>query len=87
MPTTRNAHPTATARRGGIRRAGDCTTADAAKIEPATAPATAWLPMPMTPETNDGATAVNSPITAKPANVAVAPVTKTCRTSAGTDSR
>ena len=35
------------------------------------APATAWLPMPMTWATNAGATAVNKPITAKPANAAV----------------
>ena len=41
-------------------------------MELAIAPATAWLEMPMTPATNDGATALKSPITAKPANAAVA---------------
>ncbi len=87
MPSTRIAQPIATARCDSMRRAANCATADAAKMEPATAPATAWLSMPMTPATNDGATAVNSPVTAKPANAAVAPVTKTCRTSAGIDSR
>src|SRR3954453_18748540 len=43
--------------------------------------------MPTTPDTNDGATAAKSPVTAKPANAASEATTKTARTSAGTDNR
>lgn len=43
--------------------------------------------MPMTLLTNDGATAVNRPITANPAKAAVAARTNVARTSVGTDSR
>ena len=87
MPATRIAQPIATARCGLRLRAAICATADAKKIKPAISPATAWLSIPTTPETNDGATAANSPVTAKPANAAREATTKTARTSGGTDSR
>ena len=77
----------ATARRGVIRRDKSWVIAELRKIEPATAPATAWLSMPITDLTNAGATAMKSPVTANPANAAVAAVTKTGRISAGTESR
>ena len=81
------AQPTATARAGSIRRASSCATAEAANSDATIAPATAWLVMPMTPDTNDGATAVNRPITAKPANAAVAAMTNTDRVCGGIDNR
>src|SRR5262245_58386732 len=87
MPTTRIAQPIATARCESRLRAAICATADAKNIDPAISPATAWLPMPTTWETNDGATAANSPVTAKHANAAREATTKTARTSAGTDNR
>ena len=40
----------------------------------ATAPATAWLSIPMTSERNAGATEANSPVTAKPAKAAIAAI-------------
>ena len=81
------AQPTATARAGSIRRTSTCVNADAANTKATMAPATAWLSIPMTPDTNDGATAVNRPITAKPANAAVAATTNTDRVCGGIDNR
>ena len=87
IPITSTAQPTATARLASIRPDASCAHADAAKIEQTIAPATAWLPMPMMPATNDGDTALNRPSTAKPANPAVTAITNTGRTWAGTESQ
>lgn len=62
-------------------------TAEAAKIEHAMAPATAWLSIPITSARNDGATAVYMPVTVNPANAASAAMANTVRTSAGTERR
>src|SRR5262249_12892450 len=83
----RIAQPTATARRGSTLIDATCATADTTKMEHATSPATAWLSLPTTLARNDGTTAVNRPVTAKPANAASAAMANIGRTSAGTDPR
>ena len=87
MPATRIAQPTTSARFGAIRPANNWVTADATNTADATAPATAWLTTPMTSDRNAGATEANSPVTAKPANAAMAAIVNTPRTSGGTASR
>ena len=87
IPAMRTAHPNATARCGSARSAASCASADDAKIEQTIAPAVAWLSMPTTSDRNDGATAVNSPVVAKPANPANAATTNTARACGGTASR
>ncbi len=87
MPTMRIAQPRTNARFGAIRPANNWVTAEAMNTADATAPATAWLVMPTTPDRNAGATEANSPVTAKPANAAMAASVNVARTSGGTASR
>src|SRR5689334_17735935 len=87
IPMIMAAQPSAIARGGGMHPDRVCATADVRNGRLEMTPATTWLGIPMTTATNDGATAPNNPITAKPANTAVAAVPKTDRTSRGTDSR
>jgi hypothetical protein len=87
IPTTRIAQPSATALCGLTFVDATWATADTAKIEQTTRPATAWLSMPTTLAKKDGATAVNRPVTAKPANAESAAMANIGRTSTGTDTR
>ena len=73
--------------RAGVAKTVGTTTQDHLLLRWASGVGEERLPMPITPEINDGATAVNRPITAKPANAAVAAMTNTERTSTGTDKR
>ncbi|SKX67922.1 Uncharacterised protein [Mycobacteroides abscessus subsp. abscessus] len=70
----------------GIARPAICATADAPNSRNTRPPASAGEWMPSTWDTNDGVTPVNVPITANPANAAIAARTKTARVSGGTDS-
>ncbi len=71
------------ARFGAILPANSWVAADATNTADATAPATAWLPIPTTPDRNAARRKANKPVTAKPANAAMAAIVKTPRTSAG----
>lgn len=83
-PTTSRPHPTGSARRTPTIGVSDCPAVEARNTEKTTAPVTARLCTSRVVATKLGATAVNSPSSAKPAKAATDAGTNTPLTSSGT---